>query len=74
MNDLQIIFTFQTKYGVFRDALWLPSDHGLTDEEINAMKQQRLENWFAAVEAPQLNEENTLTEAPIPLEEETPNA
>lgn len=46
---MQIIFEFQTEYGVFRDALHLPDDHGLTDAELDAMKQERLDNWVAIV-------------------------
>jgi hypothetical protein len=39
-------------HGKFRDALNLPDDHGFTDAEIDAMKQQRFDNWVAVVEAP----------------------
>ena len=46
---IQIIFEFETQYGVFRDALYLPEDHGLTDAEIDALKQERLDNWVAFV-------------------------
>jgi len=52
----QIIFEFATKYGTYRDALYLPDDHGLTDAEIKVMKQQRLDNWLAVVEAPPVEE------------------
>ncbi len=45
----QIIFQFETEHGVFRDALYLPEGHTLTDAEIEAMKQQRLNNWLAVV-------------------------
>lgn len=45
-------FEFETQYGVFRDALYLPDDHNLSGAEIAAMKQQRLDNWIAAVTAP----------------------
>jgi hypothetical protein len=38
--------------GTFRDALHLPDDHGLSDAEIDAMKQQRFDNWYAIVNAP----------------------
>lgn len=34
---------------MFSDAIVLPDDHGFTDDEIEAMKQQRLNNWIAAV-------------------------
>ena len=46
---IQIIFEFETQYGVFRDALYLPEDHGLTGAEIDALKQERLDNWVAFV-------------------------
>lgn len=45
----QIIFEFDTQHGVFRDALNLPDDHNLTDEEIQSLKQERLDNWIAHV-------------------------
>lgn len=46
---VSIEFEFETQYGLFRDALVLPDDHGLSDAELDAMKQQRLDNWIAAV-------------------------
>lgn len=46
-----IVFSFDTNYGTFRDALHLPDDHTFTDSEIEAMKQQRLDNWIALIEA-----------------------
>ena len=49
---VKIDFEFESKYGVFRDALHLPDDHGMTDEQIAAMKQQRFDNWIAVIEAP----------------------
>lgn len=53
---IQIIFEFTTQYGVFRDALYLPQDHTYTDAEIDAMKQQRLDNWIAIVSTPSSGE------------------
>lgn len=53
---IKIEFEFQTEYGLFRDALHLPDDHGLSDEQIEAMKVQRRDNWIAIVSAPN-NEE-----------------
>jgi hypothetical protein len=46
---MKIDFSFETKYGKFADALHLPDDHGLTDAEIETMKQERLNNWLAIV-------------------------
>lgn len=53
---VQIIFEYQTDYGVFRDALWLPENHGLSDAEIEAMKEQRRDNWIAIVSTPPTEE------------------
>jgi hypothetical protein len=36
---------------VYRDALYLPADHTLTDAEIEAMKDERYNNWVALVQA-----------------------
>ena len=49
---VKIDFEFDSQYGVFRDALHLPDDHGMTEAEIQAMKQQRFDNWIAIVTAP----------------------
>lgn len=48
---IKIDFSFDTPHGKFADALHLPDDHGMTDAEIDAMKQQRLNNWLAVVTA-----------------------
>jgi hypothetical protein len=57
---MKIDFEFDTPHGVFRDALHLADDHTFTDEEIQAMKQQRVDNWIAVVTAPPV--EDTPTE------------
>jgi len=46
---MQILFSFETKYGSFSDALYLDEDHTFTDDEVEAMKQERLTNWLAMV-------------------------
>jgi hypothetical protein len=51
---VKIDFEFDSPYGVFRDALHLPEDHGMSDVEIAAMKQQRFDNWFAIFNSPQV--------------------
>lgn len=48
---MKIDFEFQTDYGLFRDALHLPDDHGLSDEQIEAMKTERRDAWIAVVTA-----------------------
>ena len=44
-----IPFQFETQYGVFSDALILTESEAaaLTEADIEAMKQQRLNNWLA---------------------------
>jgi hypothetical protein len=39
----------------FKDAIVLEDNHGLSDVEIEVMKQQRFDNWYAIVTA--VNEE-----------------
>lgn len=47
---MKIDFEFPTEYGVFRDALHFPDDQPLpSDDVIDLMKQQRLENWLAVI-------------------------
>ena len=54
---IKIDFEFDTPHGVFRDALHLPDDHGFSDSEIEAMKEQRRDNWIAIVTAPPVEPE-----------------
>lgn len=46
---MKIDFEFQTEFGLFRDALHLPDDNDLTDEQIEALKAERRDNWIAIV-------------------------
>lgn len=57
-----IDFQFDTPYGTFSDALVLPDDHGLSDAELEAMKQQRLDNWITFVLNPPVDTSDTITE------------
>lgn len=52
MDNIRIVFEFTTKYGVFCDALYLPVDHNLTDEQITEMQYERLNNWLHIIENP----------------------
>lgn len=50
---MKIDFEFvHPSHGKFRDALNLPDSHGFSEAELEAMKQQRFDNWVAVVEAP----------------------
>jgi hypothetical protein len=43
---MKIDFEFQTEYGLFRDALYFPDDAVPTDEEIELLKQARVDKWL----------------------------
>lgn len=53
---MKIDFEFDTPHGLFRDALHLSDNHTFTDEEIQAMKQQRVDNWITVVTSPSSEE------------------
>jgi len=47
---MKIDFEFETLFGKFADALWFPDGQPIpSDEEAEAMKQERLNNWLALV-------------------------
>lgn len=46
----EIQYSVETEIGLYNDTIVLPDDHQLTDEEIEAIKTQRVENWKAVVE------------------------
>ena len=56
---ITVEFEFETEYGTFRDAILYPDDVYYTEEELDMMKQERLNNWLAIVSAP-------IPEAPAP--------
>jgi hypothetical protein len=69
---LKIDFSFDTNYGVFRDALYLPENHSLAPAEIDELKKQRLDAWVYAVENPPLTneEDGVLDESFVPPTDE----
>jgi hypothetical protein len=64
---MKIDFEFNTEHGVFKDALHFYGDVIPSDAEIETMKQQRLNNWLAIVNAPPPPvEETPVTETSTP--------
>ena len=59
---VKIDFEFDTDYGKFRDALHLDDNHNLTEEEIESMKQERVNNWISLITAPAEEEISNITE------------
>jgi len=56
MADVQIVFEKETQYGTYRDALYFPEDQVPSDEEIERLKQERVDNWIAVITAPPMEE------------------
>ncbi len=54
---IKIDFEFETQYGVFRDALHLAEDRVYSHQEIEAMKNERLNNWLAIFDPAPVQEE-----------------
>lgn len=55
---------------IYRDALYLPDDHTYTNEEIEAMKQDRFDRWYLAVTTPptEITTEEMLVDV-LPIED-----
>ena len=62
---IKIDFEFETKYGVFRDALYLPEDHSFTEDQLQEMKISRLNNWLDIIVNPTQVEEVITSEEEI---------
>lgn len=54
---IKIEFTVIRDEYELRDAIVLEDNHGLSDEDIEAMKQARFDAWYAVVTAPQDDQE-----------------
>lgn len=46
---VKIDFEFDSEYGIFRDAICLPDDHGLSDAQLETLKRDRFDNWLLVV-------------------------
>ena len=46
----------------FRDTLYLPDDHNLTEDEIESLKMERFTNWKAFIEAASSDPDNKAAE------------
>lgn len=49
---MKIDFSFNTQYGIYRDALYLEDNHNFTEQQIEAMKQERVDNWVYSITNP----------------------
>jgi hypothetical protein len=59
MNSIN--FSFETEFGVFSDAIVLSDEEmaTITQEQVDAIKQTRLNNWLAVVNSPVVEEAPT---------------
>lgn len=56
---IKIDFRIDNGTHSFSDALHLPANHSYTEEQIEAMKQARFDNWLAVISAPPAPQEET---------------
>ena len=52
----KIDFEFDSPYGKYADAIVLLDGQTMTDAEIEAMKQDRYNNWLASITTPPVEE------------------
>lgn len=50
--DTRVVFTVDTKYGQYCDALYFPQNATPTQEEIDVMKKERVDNWINIIKNP----------------------
>ncbi len=53
---MKIDFEFDTPYGKFGDALYFADEAVPSDSEVEALKQERLNNWLVVVTPPLVEE------------------
>lgn len=57
---MKIDFEFETVHGMYRDALYLEDGHGLTEEQVEQLKQERVNKWIDFIENPPALEQDTV--------------
>jgi hypothetical protein len=62
-----INFSVNTQYGTFTDAIMIDDSVTLSDSEIEAIKQQRIDNWIAVVSVSEESEYVHPLEPPPPI-------
>jgi len=70
---IKIDFTFDTQHGIYRDALYLDDNHSFTEQEIESMKQERVDNWIAIITTPTEQVEEIIEEPTEEFLEEVEN-
>jgi ribosomal protein S16 len=70
---IKLDFEFQTQHGIYRDALYLDDNHSFTEQEIESMKQERVDNWIAIITTPTEQVEEIIEEPTEEFLEEVDN-
>lgn len=56
MEIIQIVFEKQTQYGLYRDALYFPKEQLPPLDNIERLKQERVDNWISIITSPPAEE------------------
>lgn len=48
---ITLYYERETKFGVFRDSLVLPEDHGMSEDQLEALRQNRVNEWIESITA-----------------------
>ena len=59
LKMVRIDFTKTDGIYTLQDALYLPDDNQLSDSEIEALKQERFDNWVAVLLTPVISNDST---------------
>lgn len=65
MEFLKIPFEVETPYGPYRDTLYFIEGEIPSDEEIEQIKLDRVDNWIAVITAPIMEMPGQVIEEPI---------
>lgn len=52
MGEIRVPFQVETQYGMYCDVLHFPEDQVPPDDEIERLKQERVDNWIIFVTTP----------------------
>lgn len=57
---MKIHFQFETSYGKYNDAIYLPVNHAYTQEQIDDMQTERVNRWIYIIENPPIPEQEVV--------------
>lgn len=72
MGEIRVPFQVETQYGMYCDALHFPEDQVPPDDEIERLKQERVDNWIVFITTPPVMAPDPPVEVIDPPVEEVP--